>query len=339
MADSQGATGASPSPSSTSGVSGASPAQSSNTAPTSKPSSSAQPSKMDYGMGPSSGKSQMTKSSEPELYGEDWWSTHGEGVFKHEKFRELNDYKKKYSEVEPIKQFVDRIGGFDRLQDLHQVVGPVYNKLLSLGDNAVSAWGKIMPYLNAFLNDQDLPDYGTWNRVGSDEQVGSTEEEDPFSSKLKPFEDKINGLEKEIKSRNEREFQQNRNANLNKYADLFMKKLSEVDPSGTLTVEDIAPFIIPNIGQNMPTTADGQYLIHPLDMFNEAAFNKTWDEAVKPKLKKFEGFSVNRLKVKHEDGGPTIPDTSGGPAVGAVQKPYNRQDAINRMMQGLNKLK
>ena len=254
MADSMGATGASPSPSSNSGVKGASPAQNNTTTPASKPSSPAQTGKMDYGMGPSSGKSQQSVKSEPELYGEDWWATHGEGVFKHEKFRELNSYKQKYSELEPLKQFAEKMGGFDQLQDLVQVVGPVYSKLLSLGDNAASAWGKIIPYLNAFLNDQDLPEYGKWDlsNAGNTDDV---EDEDPVTPKLKPFEDRMERIENEFKTRDQREQQKNRDTNLNRYHDLLVDRLKSVDPTGTLTVEDVVPFIVPNLWQYMPKTS------------------------------------------------------------------------------------
>ena len=310
-----GVTGTSPAPSS--GVSGSSPAPTTTSSkPSSAPTSSPSQGKIDYGMGP---RKETTPANQwdnipwNDIPDEVFWDKNGERIYKHDRFKELNGYKQKYQEVEPIKQFVDNAGGLAGLQKFQEYLGPIWSHLSSLGEkDANQVWTQLLPYLQSVLSGKAIPEF---NRTSAVEAVI---EEDPFDQRLKPLQEELGTLKETIKQREIREqqdwqerVQDARLENLDKYKSAVSAKLKEIDPTGGIDEDLVEDWIISNLWKHMPRSTDGKYL-NPLDMYNEKALMDTIEKVVLPRVRKFEGYAVNKTKKLTEDGGPSIPDTSGG---------------------------
>lgn len=311
-----GVKGDSPTPSS--GVSGSSPAPSKD-----KTSISVSPQgKIDYGMGPQSQTKSWENIQWNEIPDEVFWEKNGERIYKHDRFKELNGYKEKYQEFEPIKQFVDTAGGMQRLQALETYLGPVWSHLSTLNEqDANKVWTKLYPYLQAVLSGGDLPDYATGSSAVSEPQ-----EEDEFTTKLKPLQEEVGSLKQTIEEQREaeriRKIEERRSSqlsNLEKYKTLLGTKLKEIDPTNNLSLEDVEDWVMNNLWKYMPKTPDGKLHVNPLDVYTEKAMTDVFDNVILPRLRKFEGYTINKNKKSIEDGGPTIPDTSNG------QTPGNQQ--------------
>lgn len=313
MADNKpGVTGDSPTPSS--GVSGSSPAP---TSEVKSSTSTAPKGKIDYGMGPR--KDTQTNSWENiqwnEIPDEVFWEKNGERIYKHDRFKELNGYKEKYQEFEPIKQFVESAGGIQSLQALETYFGPVWKHLSSLNEKeANQIWSKLYPHLHAVLSGGAIPDY-----AASQTPAAEPVEEDPFEAKLKPLQEEIGNLKQSQQQREEQDrlqqIEQRRElqlSNLEKYKTVLNNKLKEIDPHGNIKEEDVEEWILGNLWKYMPKTPDGKKHINPLDVFTEKALLDTVENVVMPRLRKFEGYVLNKNKKLTEDGSPVIPDTSGG---------------------------
>lgn len=323
-----GATGASPSPSK---------GASSGSSPTSAQGSTSTPVNMGMGAGqsggtPSSGKSQSYGPQSPEF-----WDEHGEGIFQHERFKELTGYKKKYDEVAPISQFVQELGGIDQLKQFNSYLGPVW-KALTSNENGSQLWSKLLPVLQAIVNNQDIsPFLAQQAREAMADATGS-DDSDPMLAKIKPLEEKLNRFEQSQKQREEAEQQKARQdrhmESVNKYTKLLDAKFK--DESNKIPEsfkEDAAEMIINHIGKYMPKDANGRFL-NPLDVFNAEAFENVWNEVVVKRWRKLSQLSLDQAKTSTENGGTALPkDSARGGTPNASQVPPARSDKARRLAQ------
>lgn len=335
MSQPAGAQGASPTPT-TSGASGASPTPSTGVN-SGSPSTSAT-----YQSPSQSGKARdyVAKMRNPvpevpqaapaqELSDDDFWKTHGDRIFKHERFKELTEAK---SKLAPYQEFVDSIGGLENTQNLHRYFGQVWDKIMENPERGNQFWTKILPVLEAFVTDNDFSPYLAQQVAQAVQQQAETEyDEDPYAEKLKPVQQelettkqKLARLEQEAQSRTQREHQQFRMNNLQQYLARLEKKIS--DSGGKIPKEaarQLADLMGANMQSFMPMHKGAR--VNPLELFSEEAFNKCWDEVVEPLVTGMRGTILTTAKTVVNEGGPVIPDTS---VVG--QSPVGRPVPISR---------
>ena len=263
-----GAAGASPTPTpSTGGSSG-----------TAGSTQAATPQKIDYGMGPRESSTNVGGSTS-EGSDEDFFKQHGDRIFKHPRFKELNGYKAKHDEMLPIKTFIDRAGGMEAVQAFYNHLGPVWRHLDSLGEKAPEAWNNLLPVLQNFLAGKPL------FPQGAGATPPPTEDDDPFTAKIKPLEEKIKNFEETQRQREQREAaegrQRTQKETFGKYAKLFDEKIKgfpkELIPIAFETV-------VAHLPRFMPKDAAGRVL-DPKYVHSPEAFAEVWEKVVQPRMK------------------------------------------------------
>lgn len=334
----------------TSGASSA-PTGGSGASPTPQPASpgaaspSATTKKIDFGMAPK-GASSEPATTDAELYNDAWWKQHGEAIFKHDRFKELNEYKKKYTDVEPIAQFAEKFGGYDQLQMFGQYLGPVWQHLMGLGENANQVWSQLLPVFNALLSGQPLP-IGVQKALAEPSQpTGASDEDDPFEQKLKPIAEQVETLNKKLTEKEQQEKQekqarkewvkQRQTDNLRQYEQLLEKKMANTEkPIPEVFKDVIGQMLVKHLGSFMPKGQDGK-LLNPLNHYSEEAFTTAWEKIVEPKLRAMQGAILEWAKTTTDQSSPTVPNThANGSAPVGNRAPSSRADKAARMAQYL----
>jgi len=308
--------------------SGGSPAPATSSAPTpssggetSSPSATTQ--KIDYGMGAS-------KPSEPsqggELYGESWWKTHGEHVFKHPRVKEALGWKKKYEEVSPLIELVEGYGNTENLKLFSQHFGPVWKYLNSLGEKGGERWQQLYPVLNKFLQGGDLQEaIQNRNAEGFED---SAAQEDPEKAELKS---RLESIEGKYKSFEQKEQEKTRKSNLLEYKSMIDESFAKEGLPDNL--KKIAVKLISNdILKYMPKDNQGRPL-NPLDHVSKEAFDAVMEQSVLSALKEMEGYAVNKITKSSENDGPILPDASRGQTPGPRQGLSGRHEKVQRLTQ------
>jgi hypothetical protein len=95
--------------------------------------------------------------------------------------------------------------------------------------------------------------------------------------------------------------------NVNRYDSLLSAKAKELGLPENIR-KRLAGVIITNLPRFMPRDNQGRAL-NPLDNFNEAAFNKCWEEEVLATLKDYDGYYKGKITKKVEEDGDLPPDT------------------------------
>lgn len=282
----------------------------------------------------------MRSNASPDLSDDELWDRYGERIFKHDRFKELNGFKKKYESVAPYQSFVDEAGGLENLQELNRFFGPVWQKLAANPEEGQQFWSKVYPILNAYLSDQD---YSSFFAQAQAEAAQAQEgEEDPYEAKLKPIQSEVENLKKQLEAsqkenalRTERERNQFRQGTLQQYLTLVDKKISAA--AGAIPEDmkrEIAEIMGPRIQGFMPNNRGQQ--VHPLDFFSEEAFNKCWDAVIDPLVKRISGAALGKAKTVINKGGPALPDTNAfGKSPVGQGVPSTMQDKKARMIQML----
>ena len=323
----KGATGATPTPTS-GGSEGSSPA-----------SSSSASGKTDWGMSPKADPSSSSTQapSSADKYGPDFWNEHGDAIFKHDRFKETLAYKKKYEEVAPINEFVQTVGGLEELRTLHQYFGPVMKALMSRGESANQVWSQLYPVLQDLVNNKDISSY--FGNAKKEEMFDQPTENDPINERLKPVQDELKSLKEENQKRKQREIHDHQVDVIGKYSKILESKMADKEAKLPAAFKDIAArLIIDGIGKYMPVGPNGRDRLNPIMVFDEAAFNKCWEETVMPKWREIHQDTLSGLKTNINNGGPALPDANANgvtPANGQV--PPSRLDKSRRMAQFLSK--
>lgn len=306
MSEEQGATGASPSPST--GVSTGSSPSTAATPPTQSPAQAGKG--REYVAKMRDAKSEQNTTQPAEVSDEDFWKTHGDRIFKHERFRELNEAKKKLT---PYQEFVESVGGLEQAQQMNQFLGPIWQKLSQDPDKGKAFWQKMYPIFSAFISDQDYN--ALFNNV-QQAQVEQEIEEDPYAEKLKPVQTELETLKQELaaqkqnmQQRSQREQEQFRRNTLQQYLSAVDKRIASSEGSIPEDMrQEIAEIMGPRMMAFMPKH-NGQPL-HPLDAYSEEAFDACWNAVVEPLVKKMTGAALSKAKTVINKGGPALPDTN-----------------------------
>lgn len=336
MSNEEGVTGGSPAPSggnegspaSTTGVNTSSSPTTSQSAPASKSSQFA---------------TKMRSNASPDLSDDELWDKYGDRIFKHERFKELHGFKKKYESVEPYQKFVDEIGGLENLQEFNRFFGPVWQKLAENPEAGQQFWSKIYPALSSFISGQDYNShFAQVVAAAAEAQAHSEIENDPYAEKLKPIQSEVENLKKQLAQaqsenqvRNQREREQFRQGTLQQYLSLVDKRIAA--SAGAIPEDmkrEIAEIMGPRIAAYMPKNRGQQ--VHPLDFFSEEAFNSCWESVIDPLVKRISGAALGKAKTVINNGGPALPNTNtfGKSPVGAGV-PASMQDKKARMIQML----
>jgi len=352
-----GATGASPAPSSGANT-GASPPPSGGSqggAPASTGAAS-QPKKMDMGMAPrqttvptspQAGAQPDAGSTQDTAYDDAWWKQHGDAIFKHERFKELAGYKQKYSELEPYRRLVDQIGGLEELNAFASHLYPVSQHLVGLGPKGNEVWmNEIYPFFQALFS-------GKPYQPATPASTGEPIEEDPLAPRIEPIKRELQEVKETLKQTQERErreniqrIQQARIENIQRYEKLMNDRIADEvkdlpeDARATAIdalTELATDTIINKIGEYMPKDAHGN-LLNPLDAFSPEAFDATWKQLIQPRVRKLEGFFLTKAKKTVQEGGPALPNTTGGQPPAAKQTPATLNEKARRFAQGIQRL-
>lgn len=327
----EGATGASPAPA---GGSEGSPS-SAGVSNSSSPTTSQAPTKS------SQFATKMRSNASPDLSDDELWDRYGERIFKHDRFKELNGFKKKYESVAPYQSFVDEAGGLENLQELNRFFGPVWQKLAANPEEGQQFWSKIVPVLNAYLSGGDYSTFFAQAQAAA-QQAQDDVEEDPYEARLKPIQSEVENLKKQLEvaqnenaQRTQRERDHFRQNTLQQYLGLVDKKIAAA--AGAIPEDmkrEIAEIMGPRIQGFMPNNRGQQ--VHPLDYFSEEAFNKCWEAVIDPLVKRISGAALGKAKTVINKGGPALPDTNtfGKSAVGQGV-PSSMQEKKARMIQML----
>lgn len=339
--------GGTPTPST--GVEGSSPAPESS----SSQSTSETTQKLDVGMGPRQDGASSDVAAGSTDYGEDWWKQHGEAIFKHDRFKELNGFKKKYQDAEPALTFINDLGGFDEAQRFHQHFGPVWNHLLQQGENADALWSKLVPVFNNVLQGKDpfeglmAPPQNPQNPA--DAEYGDEEDDDPRVAGLKKeIEDlkaqlgdhnkKFETQEQQKKREAAQRLKAHRQKSYNTYASMMEKRLG-ADKIPTDLTDYVGNILVKNLINYMPKDRRGRP-INPLDQVSEQAFNDVWDKHVLPGVSKVRKSLLNSAKETINTGGPTLPDTTNGntPAANQGRQRSSTHEKAKRFAAGIKNL-
>jgi len=320
MSNLSGATGgASPSPT----TSASSPSSSSSNTPstgatggvsptpnTTGSNSSATTQNIDIGMGPRSA-SRTDSPVATEDYGPKWWETHGEHIFKHERFQELLPYKKKYAEVEPIIQSLEGMGGMEQVNALNTYFGPVLNHLVEQGEEGQATWGQLYPILQGVLSGKSVEDVIRGMNINSDNS--QLNEVDPLDERINPIKQEINelktALQKEQEAKQKADFEKidrSKKETISKYSDLIDKRISSKEVPERLRWY-VADILKKTLANYMPKGEDGNP-IRPEDHFSEEVFTNAWNKEVKPAIRALQGDFMD-LTNKPNDENPALPST------------------------------
>lgn len=254
-----------------------------------------------------------------EAYGEQWWKEHGEHVFKHPRFKELNECKHKYEKIAPIEQLASTLGGVEGLQQFSTYFGPVWQKLMDMGDTAGQAWEKIYPVLNAFLTGEESVN----NDVSNEPREGDALEK-YIEKHISPIKGELDNIKKSTQ-------QKEAQAVYKQYETLFDKKFKEAGfAEDNVQLKKFVGNIFANFfPQHFPKGKDGK-AVHPLQQFNEAAFNNAWNKIIMENFKNIESHYGSKFLKTSESGGPSVPSSLNGEAVKNV-KPQSFTDKVNRL--------
>lgn len=312
--------------------------------------SSATTQKIDYGMGPQ-GESSQPAAVNSDPYGDEFWQQHGDGIFKHPRFKELTGYKKQWDEFTPVKQFVDSIGGFDELQTFHKHFGPVFSHLNSLGPNANNVWNEIYPIFQALLGGQDLKSvYAKLAGAAGNAQpqVDPQVTDDPFLQHLKPVQDELKQtketlakMEERDKRKQQEDYKAFQQKNFMSYEKMIQDKFADAnDPVPEGYRKFAADLVTQHIATHMPVDQRTGRKINPLDQFSEEAFNAVWNNVVLARIKEIEGVAKSKFIKVNENGGPTLPDTTvHGKTPNANQQANSREEKAQRFAQKFSSMR
>jgi len=342
--------GGTPSPSTGVSNEGSSPAPESSTSQ----SPAVKPQKLDVGMGARPDSiSADAAAINSETYGDDWWKQHGEAIFKHDRFKELNGFKKQYQESEPMVSFINNdLGGFDELQAFHRHFGPIWNHLSQQGENANTVWSKLVPVFNNMLSGKD-PFEGVMSQAPQNPGEPSADFEDgDVDPQVTTLQNKIAELETQLGDHNKKfenqdqqkkreavqRLQATRKTNYGEYVKMMTSKMTSDNIPGELT-DYAGSLIVKNLIAHMPKNRRGQP-INPLDMVSEEAFGNAWTKHVLPELAKAKKGLINSAKSTVETGGPTLPDTNGGttPASNQPRPRQSTHEKAKRFASGIKNL-
>lgn len=276
--------------------------------------------------------------TQADVYGDDWWKEHQEGIFKHPRFKELSEYKNKYSQAEPLVQFAEQMGGFDNVQSLYQYFGPVYAKLMELAaqnpQQAQQLWGNLLPHLNAVLTGQQVQ-----NAAQPQMQEPEMVDESNDDPRIKMLLSEIEQLKQRDQMRTRSEVMQHQQKNFDSYVGVFNQKVAELQIPQELA--DLLHNSVANsISKYMPKDPRTGQQIKALDVFSKEAFDRCWEKEIEPKYKAITGWVLSKTKTTTEQGGPVIPDTTlhGKPAANMTKgiRPMSQrvaamQSVINNM--------
>lgn len=287
-------TGATTASDSSSGVSSTTPVQ------TSSPTSAATQNTVQGG--------QNAQSNQSNSYGDDWWKEHQEGIFRHPRFKELTEYKQKYSQVEPLAQFAEQIGGVEGIQSLYQYFGPVYSRLMELAQNdpnkAQQAWSQLLPSLQAILTGEQAQQ---GQMPQQPQQIDS--DMDGLDPRVKMLQQELEQLKQRDQMRSQQEYQTHQRNNFNQYLSTFDGKVSELNipkPIAQLLHDRVAN----SISKYMPRDPRTGKQVNALDVYSEQAFQKCWEKEIEPLYREITGSVLDRTKTLNESGGPVIPNTN-----------------------------
>lgn len=338
--------GGTPTPST--GVEGSSPAPESS----SSQSTSEKTPKLDVGMGPRQDGASTDVAAGSADYGEDWWKQHGEAIFKHDRFKELNGFKKKFQDAEPSLTFINELGGFEEAQRFHQHFGPVWNHLLQQGENADTIWSKLVPVFNNVLQGKD-PFEGVIaapQNPQNPEAGFEGEDDDPVVADLKKQIEDLKGQlgdhnkrfetqDQQKKRENAQRLKAHRQKSYNTYAGMMEKRIGAEKIPADLT-DYVGNIIVKNLINYMPKDRRGRPM-NPLDQVSEQAFNEVWDKHVLPGVSKVRKSLLNSAKETIETGGPTLPDTNSNgntPAANQGRQRSSTHQKAKRFAEGIKKL-
>lgn len=318
-----------------SGVAGASPTPTPSAGGSSGAAGSTQaatPQKIDYGMGPRESSTNVG-SQTSDNSDEDFFKQHGDRIFKHPRFKELNGYKTKHDELIPVKTFIDQAGGIETVQAFYNHLGPIWRHLDSLGEKAPEAWNNLLPILQNFLAGKPL-----LSQSVGDQPPSTEDDDDPFTAKIKPLEERIKNFEETQRQREQREAAEERQRTqkdtFGKYSKLFDAKIKGL-PKEFIPIA--FETIVAHLPRYMPKDASGRVL-DARYVHSPEAFAEVWEKVVEPRIKNLRAGILTESKKATEGGGPVLPDTTNGAAPRGNSTPTTLDEKSARFAQGLRRL-
>lgn len=300
-------------------------------APSSTPNNSPSTPALNMGMGPKQGSS--SGSSAPERMPIDQvFQEYGEDIFKHDRFKELGQFKQQWGSVEPL---VKEWGGIEGLQSLNQHLGPVWKAISNLEPAKANAiWQKLYPVFTALLNNQEIDNF-----FGQQQNAGGqqAEEVDPTQKKLQEMEQEL----KQFKSQNEMTSKQAQEqkarevaqTNYSKYENKFQEKCKGLNiPQDAWNF--LGDIMTNRLIKYMPKDSRTNSPLNPLFNFDESAFDRCFEKEVATAFKLLSQAGVEGAVTHTQRGGPVVPNThSQGATPGGIKTPESRSAKAQRLAQ------